>query len=230
MRGSILLILVVGFGIIFILRLRQRLSLLAGQIRALRQQALEPLTYRPSTDPELGVKLAKATHEVDQLGFTILGDYIEESSLQYGQSMRWFVDAVGTTFGWMSPFAVGGEQHIVVVLMSHELDGQIITARQPAASLISRPSFVDMKTVPMATSITELFASHKKRAFTDDGALVPIKTFEELEHELARMRDRVIAWRRAQPADELLDADLRSLLGAQYDKLAGPLKRRLANG
>jgi hypothetical protein len=41
------------------------------------------------------------------------------------------------------------------------------------------------------------------------------------------MRDKVIAWRTAQSAGELLDADLRSLLGPQYDKLAPAVKRRL---
>jgi hypothetical protein len=94
---------------------------------------------------------------------------------------------------------------------------------------LSRPPFVTLQHVPPPTSLQQTLAKHRAKAGLEDAsrAFIPVRTFEQVEHELARMRDKVIAWRRAQPADELLDADLRSLLGPQYAKLAPAVKRRL---
>lgn len=227
----VLLLLLVSAGVVFVLSVRARLTLLAEQTRRLRANALEPVSYRPAPSGALGGGVVKITAEAEQLGFTMLGDHLEDSSLATtGRAMRWFVDADGTTFGSLAPFDYDGQRHIVVVLMSHELAAQTITSRQPAASLLSRPPFVDMQTLPLTTSLAETVAKHRKRAQLDDAerAFIPVRTFEQLTTELDRMRSKVIAWRKAQPADELLDADLRTLLGSQYSKLAGPLRRRLA--
>jgi hypothetical protein len=230
MSATVLLIVLIGLAIIFVIRVRARLALLAEQIRSLRANALEPTSYRPAPAGALGGAVAKLTIEAGQLGFSMLGDHLEDSALDStGRAMRWFVDAAGTTFGWVAPFDVDGQHHVVVVLMSHELASQTITSRQPAASLLSRPPFIDMQTLPLATSLTETLAKHRKRAQLDDPerAFIPVRTVEQLATELDRMRSKAIAWRKAQPADELLDADLRSLLGSQYSRLAGPLRRRL---
>ncbi len=247
MRASVILIVLIG--IVFLLRLRAKLALLAEQIRRLRANALEPVSYRPAPPGAIGGDLAALTADADALGFTMLGDHLEDSSLDQlraaggvaaraceagpcehsGRAMRWFVDPAGTTFGWFAPFDAGGLRHVVVVLMSHELAAQTITSRQPPASLLSSPPFVDMQTVPMSASLADTLARHRKRAQLDDPerAFIPVRTFEQLTAELDRMRGKAIAWRKAQPVDELLDADLRSLLGAQYDKLSGPIRRRL---
>jgi hypothetical protein len=228
---KVLLLCALAFSIIFILRLRQKLALLATQIRDLRARADERITYRPAAADALANVLDDVTAEAESLGLTMIGDKIEEAknpSLE--RPLRWFVDAAGTTFGWMAPFEVDGQAYTLIVLMSHELDAQTITTRQPLGSTLSRPPFVTLQHVPPATSFQQTLAKHRAKAGIDDGsrAFIPVRTFEQVEHELDRMRDKVIAWRKAQPADELLDADLRSLLGPQYDKLAGPVKRRLA--
>lgn len=231
MSASTLLVLFVGLALIFVLRMRRRLALLAEQIRQLRAQALEPVSYAPApASNEHDDRVAKITAEAEGLGFTRLGDYVEDSTAAVaGLSMRWFVDAAGTTFGWIAPFDVGGQKHMVAVLMSHELGAQTITARQPPASLLARPPFVSMHTLPLSTSLTETYTRHKKFAGIDDDdrAFIPVRTFDQLVAELGRMRSKTIEWRRSQAADELLDADLKSLLGAQYSKLVGPLRRRL---
>jgi hypothetical protein len=73
-------------------------------------------------------------------------------------------------------------------------------------------------------------AKHRELARLDDDTrgFVPVKSFEQLGTELDRMRQKVIAWRLEQPTDELLEADLRSLLGGQYPRLAKAMRRRLA--
>ena len=224
-------ILIAVLALVFVVRVRARLAVLAEQIRQLRTNAHEPINYSPAPAGVLDKTLGALTAEVEKLGFRVLGDYVENSTIDKGtRVMRWIVDGANTTFGWLAPFEVDGQRHLLAVLMSHELDQQTITARQPASSMLSRPPFVDVLAVPVTTSMTETYARHRKRAQLDDPerAFIPVRAFAEVEHELARMRDKVSAWRRAQPADDLLEADLKALLGAQYTKLAGPLRRRLA--
>jgi hypothetical protein len=145
--------------------------------------------------------------------------------------MRWFVDARGTVFGWMAPFDVKGKREIVIVLMSHELATQTITSRAPKASALSRPPFVQMQHVPLTASFKDTVAKHRELAQLDDDTrgFVPVRTFDQLSHELDRMRSKAITWREGQQHDELLDADLRSLLGAQYRRLGSAMRRRLAS-
>jgi hypothetical protein len=229
--GELVLLLAIAIGVIFVLRAKRQLGDLAVQIQQLRQHATKHLTYRAVDSSELADDLDATTREAEQAGFTMLGDYVEESPVRDGgMPMRWFVDARGTTFGWMAPFDVKGKREIVIVLMSHELASQTITSRAPKASALSRPPFVKVQHVDGASSFAETLAAHRAAAQLDEDTrgFVPVRTFEQLSHELERMRGKVIAWREGQPRDELLDADLRSLLGAQYRRLGKAMLRRLA--
>jgi hypothetical protein len=229
--GKIILLVAIAIAVIYILRARRQLAILAAQIRGLREHAMQPITYRPAGTSALADALDAATLEAERAGFAILGDYLEESPVrESAMPMRWFVDGRGTTFGWMAPFEVAGTREIVVVLMSHELATQTITSRAPKASALSRPPFVRISYVAPDTSVRDTFAKHREVAELDDDTrgFVPVKTFEQLRHELERMRGKVIAWRQGQAADDLLDADLRSLLGGQYARLGAAMRRRLA--
>jgi hypothetical protein len=228
--AKLVIVAVLALAILYVLRVQKRLTILAAQIRGLREQALQHVTYKPVGDVDFADALADATREAEREGFRILGDHAEEAKLSgSSRPMRWFVDREGTTFGWMSPFETPGQRHVVIVLMSHELDRVTITARQPAASTLSRPPFVTLQHIPPATSFIAVVAKHRAKARFDDPerAFIPVKTFDEVVHELDRMRDKSIAWREAQPMDALLDADLRSLLGGEYAKLGAAMKRRL---
>lgn len=95
--------------------------------------------------------------------------------------------------------------------------------------MLSRPPFVEVQQIPVATSFKETVAKHRAHAKIADAdrGFIPVKSFDELRHELDRMRGKVITWRQAQPPAQLLEADLKALLGAQYGKLATSMKRRL---
>ena len=54
-----------------------------------------------------------------------------------------------------------------------------------------------------------------------------IATCDDLIAELVEVRARIARWREAQPPDALLDADLRSVLGAQYARSGKWWARRL---
>jgi hypothetical protein len=229
--GKLILLFAIAIGVIFVLRARRQLTILAAQIRDLREHAVQSLRYRPVGNAELEDELKTTTREAEQAGFTILGDYVEASDTRENAiPMRWFVDARGTTYGWIAPFEVHGHREVVIVLMSHELASQTITSRAPRASALTRPPFVHVHHVDMTASFGETLAKHRELAKLDDETrgFVPVKTFEQLSHELERMRGKVIGWRKGQNTDQLLDADLRSLLGAQYKRLASAMRRRLA--
>jgi hypothetical protein len=229
--GELVLLLAIALAVIFVLRAKRQLGSLAVQIRQLRDHARKPLTYRPVASVELADELDATTRDAEQAGFTMLGDYVEESPARDGgMPMRWFIDARGTTFGWMAPFDVKGKREVVVVLMSHELASQTITSRAPKASALTRPPFVVVQHVDLTASFAETVAKHRAAAKLDEDTrgFVPVKTFDQLSHELERMRAKVITWREGQPRAELLEADLRSLLGAQYRRLANAMRRRLA--
>ena len=226
------LLVAIAMAVLFLLRTRRQLAILAAQIRELRLHAVKPLTYRPVGNTELADEVHTATAEAEKAGFTMLGDYVEESPVRDGgMPMRWFVDARGTTFGWMAPFDVKGKREIVIVLMSHELASQPITSRAPKASTLTRPPFVHVQHVDVGATFKETVAKHRELAMLDEDTrgFVPVRTFEQLTHELDRMRGKVIAWREGQEGEELLDADLRSLLGAQYRRLGAAMRRRLAS-
>src|SRR5690606_9134009 len=159
-------------------RARRQLAVLALQIRELREHPMQPLTYRPAPSAELADELAAITDEPEQAGFSILGDYLEESPVrETSMAMRWFVDARGTTFGWMAPFEVNGAREIIVVLMSHELAAQTITTRAPRASALSRPPFVQVHHVALDMPFVDLVARHRELADLDDTTrgFVPVK-------------------------------------------------------
>jgi hypothetical protein len=229
MSTTTLIILMLALAAIFVLRTQRRLALLSMQIRGLRSQANEPYTYERVDRGELDEPLEKATREAERAGLVMLGDFREKWLEGYEVPKRAFTDAEGTTFGWMTPFVVDRQATCVLVVFSHELDAQAITVRQPPSSSLARPPFVRFQTIALATSIETVLAKHRSHAGAadPDRAFIPVKTFEQLTHELERMRDKAIAWRKDQPADELLDNDLRALLGAQYAKLGEAMKRRV---
>ena len=231
MFGDVVLLIAIALGVIFVVRARRQLTELAAQIRELRAHAVSHVTYTPVGSPELADELDAATREAEQAGFTMLGDYLEESTAREAElAMRWFTDARGTTFGWMAPFDVKGTREVVIVLMSHELAAETITSRAPKASALSRPPFVRVQHVELTASFKDTVAAHRTFAKLDDDTrgFVPVKSFEQLGHELDRMRGKAIAWRQAQPEGDLLEADLRNLLGGQYRRLGKAMRRRLA--
>lgn len=223
-----LLFVAIALSLVFLLRVRRQVATLAEQIRELRAHAVSPITYREA-DVAL-VEVDDASEEAESAGFAVLGDFVEASDVRPdGMPMRWIVDRAGTTFGWLAPFDVGDEHHIILVLMSHELDSETITSRAPVASSLARPPFVKTQYAPLTASVAETVTRHRRLADLDDDkrGFVPVKTFEQLRLELARMRGKAIAWRETQPAAELLDADLRSLLGAGYARVGPAVERRL---
>ena len=85
--------------------------------------------------------------------------------------------------------------------------------------------FVHLETVAGDVAMTALVAAHG--TLVSAATLVGIATVGELVAAIGESRAKRVSWREALPPDELLDADLRAILGDQYTTLGKIWARRL---
>ena len=96
----------------------------------------------------------------------------------------------------------------------------------------TRAPFSHHQTVPRELPMHEILARH--RAFVHvshtpaRGALAPIASLDELMHELRANHAMIMRWRDSLSPEDLLELDLRTLLGEQYAIHGARWKRRLA--
>jgi hypothetical protein len=95
------------------------------------------------------------------------------------------------------------------------------------AGSVAAPPFTHREDLPTSRTVAGVIAQHRERVTSAKG-LLRVTTLGELQTELQRIRATTIAWRQTQSPGALLDKDLRSLLGARYDKLGARLAKRLA--
>ncbi len=144
-----------------------------------------------------------------ELGFRVLGDLIAERDGKPFLISRVLVSADGkTTAGLNASLLVAGRTY--VGLTSYDGEQHVSTVRGEVPSL-ARPPFVVVTNVPQDASIAKLVAAHQ--------AMPEARAVSSIDEAMARideLRARTQAWRATQPPDELLDADLRMLLGKGY--------------
>jgi hypothetical protein len=81
---------------------------------------------------------------------------------------------------------------------------------------------------PDATT-TEVVRRHRDFARTQqpEHGLVHLASLDDVVAQFTAWDENLFAWRAAQPPDELLDADLRAVLGDRYERVGKRLARRL---
>jgi hypothetical protein len=219
---------VLSFSTLF--RRQKAIKSLEGNIRKLRTLAVRAVKYRRLREGDDEARkilggLDKGTKELEELGCTLLGDYIEESQAAQLPT-RWFVDADGTTFGWIAvaptPLGLrdvamlmtGGERTAITLCTPRGAPG---LAQPPHVDRVVREGFLDLKAA---------LAEHAKRKPADAKKVTSIDdAFAVVED----VRARTATWREAQAPDALLDQDLRAVLGRHYEKLGKTLAKRLAS-
>jgi hypothetical protein len=207
---------------------RRTLDRLEEKIRKLRELAATPVEYHPVTMPGIEHAIAVADlslvdRELADAGLAVLGDAM---SSRDPQPTRWFADADGGAFGWAGVLRLRGHLLRVAMVVSRRGESWWFTRRAPSAVSLSRAPFVHPKLLSMHTSMTELVASH--RAFAQGpGELARVTSLADAFRELQQMHDDNRAWRDRQPPAELLDHDLRAILGRHYVHLGARLAKRL---
>jgi len=205
------------------LRTRKRIARLEALIRKGREIALGGMKFEPVD--------ARWQPFLDGLdvpaGMQALGDFVEvPEGREPSGALRGFASPDGTTYGWLA--RVGPTKATVTVLVSATETEVYLTRHTPAAGgMLAAPPWAHRVAVPYSRTIAGAVGDHRERVASAQG-LVTVKTLEDLQAELARVRGMTIAWRQAQPPAALLDADLRSMLGRHYDTLGARLAKRLA--
>lgn len=183
-------------------------------LRDARAAADGPNPYRYTTAADaphvqrLGLLVSQEAALVDA-GFRALGDLIAERDGKAFLISRVLVSADGkTTAGLNASLVVTGRTY--VGLTSYDGEQHASTVRGEIPSL-ARPPFVAVKHVAQDMSIAKLVAAHEVMP-----AARAVSSIEDAMARIDELRARTQAWRAAQPPDELLDADLRMLLGKAY--------------
>jgi hypothetical protein len=202
-------------------RMKQRIASLEAAVRKLRALALSPIQY--TRDDGAAAALEDLDDSLVASHLTKLGDAREG---RQGLAMRWFVDANKTTFGWVgiAPSAVGPVR--IGMVMTCNAQRFVMTASSPRpAPALSRPPFSDREVLVGPLDLGAVLAAHYKRRPDDPDR---IETLEEAFTAVERVRARTAQWRENQPQAQLLDDDLKAVLGRHYERLGPILRKRLA--
>jgi hypothetical protein len=208
-------------------RYQQQSAHLERILRDARDDATSPVAPRLASDDDRQLIALLEPAKADQAalescGFTKVADAV----IAVAQGLcvvRQLVDASGST----SARIFARARSTAVILCSSTQDQMFSTTR--GGRFLTDPPFVHRQTLAADLSHGELVRRHRAFAKLDEVGRTfdRVTTAKDVLEQLASSRTRVAEWRAAQPPDELLDADLREILGEQYGKLGKIWARRL---
>lgn len=201
---------------------RRKLARLEANLRRLRALAVREVKLRPLGAGEADTSaLDAAGDQLRALGLTILGDAIEDAGEDGRHPTRWFADSDGTTFGWLG-IARGVRVGFLLSVAPERIALTRVIPRPLAA--LAQPPFIDRAEHYGTDQLAGAVAAHRARV--PAGAAV-VRTLDAAIAEMRALRERTIAWREAQAPGELLERDLRAILGRHYERLGPVMARRL---
>ena len=201
--------------------LRHRLE---DDFHRLRARAAKDLKFRQLDDRDAALRgpldeLHVRTDQLGTLGFVALGDLVDDDQ---AVPTRWFVDAERTTFAMfgIANHRLGG------MMVSYDPERAFITA-VPRTPKLAAPSSIVRSDVVQTTSFADMFAKHRQ-VVDRATSILRVDDIDQAVGAVLTIRARSRAWRDAQPEAALLDADVQSYLGRDYQHRGPWLKRRLA--
>lgn len=205
-------------------------------IRLMRHTLSNPVQFRPleAANPYSATILRETDGDVKELcarGFVVIGDLVVQPRNQRAYAVqRALVDGVGTTYAFVT-ISLLKPGPPSLELESYSEDGHWLTVRtERPRPLIPKAPFAHEQVVAPALGLDAVLDKH--RAFAgldapDAPMFVRCTTIVDLATELERTHERTTRWRAAQPAEWLLEADLRGILGPTYDTAGSWWQRRL---
>jgi hypothetical protein len=243
MNGSMIIGSVMGAGVLYLWgwrriryaqaywRYHRNTNRFERQLRDARD-SLSQRRYRAARDEDTELRSSRAALDRDAAelcahGFVELGDVIVCRGDQSRSLLRAFVDGASTTCAVLGPPSNRNESGAWVWLGCYRTEERFATWR--GGNDLAMPPQVHGQALVTSTQIAELVTRHRALARTDepDRDFARLTTLDELLAQFVTWDDKLFNWRAAQPADELLEADLRAVLGEHYDKVGKQLARRL---
>jgi hypothetical protein len=158
----------------------------------------------------------QAIKKLAPLGFTSLGDagdWLDDGSVAVS---RWFGHSEGTICGWLG-FVKGKNGQRLVVVFVTEASGPAFctTVRGATGMSLARPPNVSEAHHAISESLAEVVRGHRQRVSSLTAAgksLTTITTLEEAIEIMERLHDNRVTWRASMQEQDLLRADLTSVL------------------
>lgn len=222
--GAVVVLLIVAFVVWqrrAVRRQAEALEKIARGVRELRVRSrLVPTMNRVSEHGgEIPAEFASITQELQGEGFRVLGD-VEEIDLDGSVAgrLRWFTSADNTVWGW---FGVAHVVHPVMLLLSEDAGrGFAATIRSPHAPSTVVPPTVREFRLRWEEGLEAALAG-QRAAVAAMSAPVRVADLEGALGGLRRLKEHVTAWRAQQDPETLLEADVRNIVGDQFENL-GP--------
>jgi len=178
------------------------------------------------TDAELVEMIDSAVIEkkaIEACGFTLLGDTVVDVPDRRPQAIvRVFVDVARTTCAHLAVWANHPRRRYLTLVTYR--DDDIYTTRRSQQGTLAEPPFSHRLSMANDMAYGKLVEEHRKAA-PSDGA--NIATLDDAIAQITKFREKTVAWRGSKSPDDLLDLDLRAVLGDKYDKLGKLWTRRL---
>ncbi|MFN8653768.1 MAG: hypothetical protein U0133_17815 [Gemmatimonadales bacterium] len=234
--SSLLPLLVVGFIAFAIAWWRARsqaIGRLTDSITRLRAIVARPTRRRPAaaSHPVLQRRAAQYEQFARDLasdGGVVLGDSeeIQPDGSSAGVT-RWFRDRTGQVTGWYAvvehPSATIPAMYILSELVPTTF---FVTHQSTVNRVVAAPPTVVREHLAPGQPVQAVLALHRQRLPAGANALT-VGTIEEAQAMVDRLRSHIQEWRTRQDQDQLIDLDLRSVLGAQYDRVGPAVARRI---
>src|SRR5437588_500366 len=140
--------------------------------------------------------------------------------------------------GAIAAGAARRRKYRTLMLFFSESDaGQFPTTSRGAPELgLARPPTTHRQFVAWSEGVSRALERHRSLVESVAGAGAPtrsmrrVATLDDVVGLLARHRTQIAAWRAAQPADALLEADARNILRERYAELGPPLLAHMRRG
>lgn len=176
-----------------------------------------PYRKPSASDSEL-LSLLPDDRELVACGFKPVGELVlQHAGKPPRLALRCYLDAAGTTY------AMRASQGILR-FASYASERVFATGQRPHV-VLAEPPFVARQMLDAKLSVAEVVAAHRK--LVGDQALLRIENLDDLLAQLSANHEKVVAWRASVPPDELLDLDLKCVLGDAYPRAGKIWARKL---
>ena len=207
----------------------EEVAALRKAVKGLRAGAADhrrPQALQPSDAAVLAVAkdYDQAMQELTPLGFSSLGDVGEQRKDGSLAVSRWFGHSDGSISGWLGFITTKTGPRLLAFFVTEASGPAYCTSLRGGTGLsLARPPHVSHADYEMSMSLAELVRDHHQRlsSFTTERMqLTGVATLDEAIELMERLHQTRMTWRASVGENELLRADLRSVLANSYRKMA----------